>query len=246
MGKPPPHIFPDIDSLAEEVICTFQRHRDLSAADGRPFHVALSGGSTPLAIFRKLKDAFPPEEWSGTCLWWGDERCVPPDDPDSNYGNAKKLLIDPLQLPAEQVFRIRGEEDPREEAHRYGKLLLDRLPLENGIPVFDWIWLGLGTDGHTASLFPGEPSLWHAPVPCTVASHPLTGQVRITLTGRLINAARRVTFLVTGIDKAPVVKEILHKEGRFREYPAALVNPVSGELEWYLDSGAASMLQGLF
>lgn len=237
-----PRIFPDTDSLAEGVIRAFRHYRDLSATDGRPFHVALSGGSTPLAIFRKLKDAFPPEEWSGTCLWWGDERCVPPDDPDSNYGNAKKLLIDPLQLPAEQVFRIRGEEDPREEACRYGKLLLDRLPMENGIPVFDWIWLGMGGDGHTASLFPGEPSLWHAPGPCTVASHPLTGQVRITLTGRVINAARRVTFLVTGSDKAPVVKEILQREGRFREYPAALVDPVSGELEWYLDGGAASML----
>lgn len=236
------HIFPDRDSLAGSMTGEFDRFRRFSAGMDRPLHLALSGGSTPLAIFSKLKDAFPREAWSDIRLWWGDERCVPPDDPESNYGNARNLLIDPLQLPPGQVFRIRGEDDPLTEVHRYGKLLSEHLPPDNGIPAFDWIWLGMGEDGHTASLFPGERALWNATGPCVVVSHPRTGQQRITITGRVINAAKRVTFLVTGREKAGVVKQILREEDRFREYPAALVNPVKGKLEWYLDRDAASML----
>lgn len=236
------HIYPDKDSLADAMVCEFNRFGRLSAGKERPLYVALSGGSTPLAIFRKMKDTSAGEDWSNIRFCWGDERCVPPDDPDSNYGNARKLLFEPLQLLQEQICRIRGEDDPEEEAYRYGALLVTRLPLNNGIPVFDWIWLGIGKDGHTASLFPGQPGLWSATGPCVVAIHPRTGQLRISITGSVINHAKRVTFLVTGVDKAGVVKEIIRKKGRFREYPAALVHPGSGRLEWYMDQDAASML----
>ncbi|MFO7933144.1 MAG: 6-phosphogluconolactonase [Bacteroidales bacterium] len=237
------HIFPDRDALAVSVTAEVDRLLKLSAESGSILHLALSGGSTPLAIFRKLRDVSSHREWSGIRLWWGDERCVPPDDAGSNYGNAYHLLIGPLNLSPGQVFRIRGEDDPRQEARRYGNLLLEQLPVDHhGNPVFDWIWLGMGEDGHTASLFPEEPALWDAPAPCVVATHPGTGQSRITITGRVINAAKRVTFLVTGKNKAEVVREVLRKEGRFREYPAAMVAPAGGKLEWYLDVDAASEL----
>ncbi|HER07996.1 MAG TPA: 6-phosphogluconolactonase [Bacteroides sp.] len=242
MSKHPHYIYPDTDSLAGAVICELQNFVGEAAETERPLYLALSGGSTPLAIFRKIRAAGLSVERPNICFCWGDERCVPPDDPDSNYGNASELMLEPLRIPRSQIFRIRGEDEPEQEADRYGQLLLDRLPQEQGIPVFDWIWLGIGQDGHTASLFPGQTDLWNASGPCVVAQHPQSGQLRISITGNVINAAKRVTFLITGRDKAGIVKEIIFQEGRFREYPAASVNPVSGRLEWYMDREAASQL----
>jgi 6-phosphogluconolactonase len=167
---------------------------------------------------------------------------VPPDDPHSNFGNAWRYLIDPLGIPKEQVHRIRGEEDPQEEAARYGQLLSDQLPVENGLPVFDWIWLGLGEDGHTASIFPNQIDLWNAKELCVVATHPVTGQKRVSITGTVINAARRVTMLVTGKSKSPVVNSIVMKEGDYLDYPAFYINPNSGFLEWFMDQDATSWL----
>ena len=236
------YIYSDTEALAEAVAGDLQHFMRSSVESGRPAYLALSGGSTPLAVFRKLRDAMPAPDWTNVFFCWGDERCVPPDDPESNFRNANKLFFEPLGIPRPQILRIRGENDPVEEASRYGQMLLTRLPLENGVPVFDWIWLGIGEDGHTASLFPGETGLWNAPGPCVVALHPRTRQLRISITGNVINAARRVSFLVTGRNKAPVVKEIMFQEGDFREYPAASVNPVPGRLEWYMDREAASLL----
>lgn len=242
MSKHPHYIFPDKASLAEAMLCEFHNFMKSSAESDRPLYLALSGGSTPLVIFTKMRDASLFQDRSNVCFCWGDERCVPPDDPESNYGNASKLMLDPLRIPRSQIFRIRGEDDPEQEADRYGQLLLSRLPLEHGIPVFDWIWLGIGEDGHTASLFPGQTELWNASGPCVVAKHPRTGQSRISITGNVINAARRISFMITGRNKAGIVKEIIFQEGRSREYPAASVNPVSGRLEWYMDREAASLL----
>jgi len=242
MGGRSRHIFQDTEALAEAVAGDLQHFISSPTENGRPLSLALSGGSTPLAIFKNLRGAMPAWDWSGVFFCWGDERCVPPDDPDSNFGNADRLFFEPQGIPRSQILRIRGENDPGEEASRYGQMLLTRLPLENGVPVFDWIWLGIGEDGHTASLFPGEAGLWNAPGPCVVAVHPRTRQLRISITGNVINAARRVSFLVTGRNKAPVVREIMFQEGDFREYPAASVNPVPGRLEWYMDREAASLL----
>lgn len=135
-----------------------------------------------------------------------------------------------------------GEEDPSEEAKRYGRLLHENLPVENGVPVFDWIFLGLGEDGHTASIFPDQIELWRSDDHCVVATHPQSGQKRITLTGGIINAARRVSFIVTGRNKQPVVREIIRSEGRYMDLPASYVAPLRGEVEWYMDQEAASGL----
>ncbi len=234
------YIYPDTDTLAAAFVCEFSKALKSSADHGKLLHVALSGGSTPLLIFKQLRETTGTEGWSHARLYWGDERCVSPADPESNYGNARKSLIDALNLPGGNIFRMRGEDDPASEAVRYGEMLMENLPVENGVPVFDWIWLGLGEDGHTASLFPGKLELWNADGPCVVADHPQTGQKRITITGNVINAAKRVSFLVSGKGKTQVVKEIIAKGDRSGEYPASLVAPASRNLEWYLDQAAAS------
>ncbi len=236
------YIFPDAASLAGAFACEFTTFLRESAELERLVHVALSGGSTPLAIFEQLVRDTRPEQWSHIHLYWGDERCVPPEDKDSNYGNALKTLIKPLGLDTSRVHRIRGEAEPVAEAERYSSELLECLPVENGVPVFDWIWLGLGEDGHTASIFPHEIEFWNAEENCVVATHPISGQQRISLSGNVINAARRVAFLVSGKRKSRVVNEIVMKEGNYLEYPAFYVRPDSGNLEWYLDIEATSWL----
>jgi 6-phosphogluconolactonase len=236
------YIYPDRDSLTAAFVCEFSRTLNEFAEEGKQMHIALSGGSTPLSIFRQLAEQTTREEWKNVSLYWGDERCVPPDHPESNYGNARQTLLEPLNLPREQVHRIRGEEKPHGEAERYGQELLKYLPSDRGFPVFDWIWLGLGADGHTASLFPQQIELWTAGSPCIVTTHPDTIESRISISGGVINAARRVSFIVAGAAKSKVIKEIFHKEGRHLEYPAFYVDPVSANLEWYMDQNAASLL----
>ena len=236
------YIYPDVNALAAAFVCEFIKFLNDSGKFHRPLNVALSGGATPLLIFKQLRDTTRRSDWRKIRLFWGDERCVSPDHKESNYGNAWRYLIDPLNLPEEQLFRIMGEMDPVKEAQRYSDLMMDHLPLENGIPVFDWIWLGLGVDGHTASIFPDQMVLWHEKAPYAVATHPHTGQQRITLTGHVINAARRVSFLVSGSNKAGVVREIIMKKGDYLNYPAASADQDAQYLEWYLDHEAASKL----
>lgn len=236
------YIYPDKDTIAAAFVCEVARTMHEYAEDGKQLHIALSGGSTPLRVFQELAEQTSREDWSNVSLYWCDERCVPPDHRDSNYGSVRELLLKPLNLSLERIHRIRGEDNPRVEADRYGKELIKYLPSENGFPVFDWVWLGLGADGHTASIFPQQIELWTAGSPCISSSHPETAQSRISITGGVINVARRVSFLVTGSEKAAVVKEIFFKEGRYMEYPAFYVDPSSGEVEWFLDQGAASLL----
>ena len=236
------YIYPDKDSLTAAFVCEFARTVEEYSTEGRALHIALSGGSTPLAIFRQLAEQTTLEDWSNVHLYWGDERCVPPDHPESNYGSAREALLEPLGLNKDHCHRIRGEEKAFGEAALYGNLLLKQLPIENGFPVFDWIWLGLGEDGHTASIFPHQIELWTAGSPCIVSSHPETAQPRISITGGVINAAKRVSVIASGKEKERVIRDIFFKEGRHMEYPAFYVNPASDNLEWYLDQEAAGLL----
>ncbi len=236
------YIYPDKESLTKTFVCEFLRILGQSLDEGRQLHIALSGGSTPLAIFKLLAEQTKADNWSNIHLYWGDERCVPPDDPESNYGNALRVFLDPLGLNKDQIHRIRGEENALGEAGRYGDLLMNQLDAENGFPVFDWIWLGLGEDGHTASIFPHQIELWTAGSPCIVASHPDSAQLRISITGGVINVAKRVSFIASGKEKSRIVRDIFLKEGRHIEYPAFYVNPSSDNLEWYLDQEAAGLL----
>ncbi len=236
------YIYPDPESLMAAFVCECGDFLRDSSELNRPVHIALSGGSTPIVIFNQLSQLTRKVEWSNVHLYWGDERCVSPADSQSNYGTAKRTLIDPLGISDYQVFRIRGEEDPDAEAERYGQQLMELLPVENGLPRFDWIWLGLGEDGHTASIFPNQIELMGAETPCVVATHPETGQKRISLSGTVINAAKRVSFIATGERKSHVVNEIVMKEGSYLDYPAFYVDPASGNLEWYMDKDATNWL----
>lgn len=200
--------------------------------------IALSGGRTPQALF----EAFRNLDWSKVSvekllIFWGDERCVPPNDAESNFGNVKKSLIEYMGIPTQNIFRILGENTPELEAVRYAQVIENHLVTENGLPKFDLILLGLGDDGHTASIFPGNEQLFTHQKLCAVASHPISGQKRITLTGLLINNASEVVFLVTGSSKNSIIKEILSYQA-LNKYPACFVRPTSGNLTWLLDEAA--------
>jgi len=207
-------------------------------------HIALSGGSTPKEVFKQLAEHFKNEiDWSKVQFYWGDERCVLPDDEESNYKMANEYLFSKIELPLGNIHRIKGENEPVEEAKSYADLLEKSLPNIGMQPQFDLVILGLGDDGHTASIFPNQIHLWNSEAYCEVAEHPLTGQKRVTLTGGIINNAKEVAFLVTGANKAEKVLEIIEKKGNYNTYPASLVKPNSGSLNWFLDADAAKFIE---
>ncbi len=232
-------IYDTKNELATE-FCEFLE--DLSFT-GDDLHIALSGGSTPKIIFDVLaKDFTRRIDWSKIHFYWGDERCVPPDDPESNYKMTKQYLLDHINIPEENIHRIEGEAIAFIEKERYSKLLEEKLPTAYGVPQFDLVILGMGDDGHTASIYPYEIHLWDSDDLCEVGTHPQGHQNRITLTGKLINQAKIVAFLVTGSNKADKVAHILHKKEGYNKYPAALVAPATGKLYWFLDKAAAEGL----
>lgn len=235
-------IFADKEKLADSLAKEFSELVMRLSKEKQQVDIALSGGSTPGLFFKAMVRLNPQIDWNRVRFYWVDERCVPPDHPDSNFGVAYNEFLEPLQIPENAWFRIRGEEDPMQEAKYYGELILDKVAPELTFPVFDLVFLGMGADGHTASVFPYQAALWNEEQLCTVGTHPETGQQRVTFTGHLINGAARVTFLVTGKEKAAIVREVVSRTGNYADYPASLVDPHHGELEWYLDEAAASGL----
>jgi 6-phosphogluconolactonase len=214
------------------------------AARGR-FTVALAAGSTPRETYRRL--AQPPVAvqmpWDRTLVFFGDERGVPPDHPDSNYGMAYAALLSQVPIPRERVFRIPGEAtDADAVAAEYARALAEALGVRRGeVPRLDLILLGLGVDGHTASLFPGSPVLKET-FRTVVAVHAAAASIpqRFTLTYPILNAAACVIYLASGAEKAKVVKAALGE--RASGLPAAMVRPANGRLLWILDRAAASLL----
>jgi 6-phosphogluconolactonase len=200
--------------------------------------ISLSGGTTPKALFddwATLKQSS--DYWKKINLFWSDERCVPPDDAMSNYGMTKMHLLNKVPIPETNVFRIFGEANPETEAERYSQLI------DMKATPFDLILLGLGDDGHTVSIFPPTINLWESEQTCIVNSHPESGMQRVTITGKVINGASHVMFLVTGRSKAKKASDILlHGKHVTDIYPAARVNPTSGSLFWFLDKEAATLL----
>jgi 6-phosphogluconolactonase len=204
-------------------------------------HVALAGGSTPRAVNALL--VAPPRraklDWSRVVFWFGDERCVPPDDDQSNYKMNRETLLDPLGIHAAQVHRMRGEDDPSAAAADYDVVLRREL---GEAPRLDLILLGMGPDGHTASLFPGTIAGMDKDKLCIAHYVPQLGRWRMTLTPRAINAAHHVAITAGGAEKADALHGVLEGPKQTDVYPSQLVHPTNGELRWLVDAAAAAKL----
>ena len=247
MSKPQIIICRDVDELNRDAAAQFIASANAAIVRSGRFTVALSGGSTPKALYALLASPAYRDriDWSRAHLFWGDERCVPPDHPESNFRMVREALLSKIQIPGENIHRMAGEKEPNEAAADYESELRNFFALGPGhLPRFDLILLGLGEDGHTASLFPGTTALSEqerlvaAPYVEKFKTH------RLTLTLSVINAAAQVTFLVTGESKSTIVKKILGSEPYSRTYPAVKVTPADGHLTWLLTQDAAGRIQG--
>ena len=184
--------------ISSDALSTAQTFADYFAErteQSHTFHIALSGGSTPKILFELLADEYEEEiEWEKVHFWWGDERCVPPTDDDSNYKMTKERLFDHISIPKSNIHRVLGENNPVDEAIRYGKLVDDSLPVSKGQPAFDLIMLGMGGDGHTASIFPHEMELLNNKATCAVATHPESGQKELPSMDEPFKMPKRFVF----------------------------------------------------
>ena len=267
-------IFPDGEQLSHAAArYVVQVANEALAAHGR-FTIALSGGSTPKKLYGLL--ALEPYrnqiDWTKAEVFWSDERCVPPDDAESNYHLAYEVMLSTLPIPAGQIHRMPADESDRVAASAAYEEELRRVFGTDGVPSFDLIQLGLGPEAHTASLFPHQASLWETEMRLK-SIHPLQNGVcpqhpqgalgpyanafqrlvipvtvpkpppaRLTLTPPVLNAAKHILFLVTGAEKADAVRAVLEGGYQPEEYPAQIVHPVQGEVTWMLDTAAASKL----
>ena len=257
MQKTPAEIrvYPDPDSLAQAAVGIFTTQAESVLATGNRFSVALAGGSTPRLMYSMLTEADRAInlDWSRVHLFWSDERCVSPEHIDSNYRLARENMLDRLSIPAENIHRLRGELDPSTAALEYERLLRDFFTDQSTSALreskiedhktFDLVLLGLGLDGHTASLFPGSRALgeqkrWVVAVEHHQPPPPLVN--RLTLTLPAINAASLVLFLVSGTEKATILRQVLARPSEERPpLPAQLVQPTAGQLIWLLDTNTA-------
>ncbi len=231
------HVLPDAEAACRALADDFTALACRRVADCGRFTIALAGGTTPAAFYRLLSRAYRDRiPWESVWVFFGDERFVPPDHPDSNYRLVRETLLDHLPIPGANVHPMPTVGlDPETAARRYEALLLSRFA---GPPALDWVLLGVGEDGHTASLFPGfepPPEAWVA----AVFDAPKPPLRRLTLTYRTFGCAARVAFLVTGPAKAAIVSEIFTRQDR--ALPAQRIRPQE-RLDWYLDRAAAQRL----
>jgi 6-phosphogluconolactonase len=235
------------DALAARAAQYFVEQAERAVAARGQARIAISGGSTPKAAFALLAD--PAEPWRGRMpwskldLWWVDERCVPPDDPDSNYRMTREAMLNHVPLKPEQIHRMEGELEPEAAAARYESELRNSFRLEGaGLPRFDLIQLGMGPDGHTASLFPHTQAL-HEQRRLAVANHVQNKDAwRVTLTWPVINRGSQVFFLIGGADKAQILKEVFAGPRDPDRLPSQLIRPAGGILTLLLDRAASSLL----
>jgi 6-phosphogluconolactonase len=237
----------DAEALARRTAEHFVDQAERAAAARGWARIAISGGSTPKAAFTLLADPALPWRarmpWSKLDLWWVDERCVPPDDPDSNYRMTREAMLDHVPLRPEQIHRMEGELEPETAAARYESELRNGFRLEGAeLPRFDVVALGMGPDGHTASLFPHTQALFELER-LAVANHvEAKDSWRVTLTWPVINRAAEVFFLIGGEDKAQILKEVFVGPRDVERLPSQLIRPEGGILTLLLDRAAAALL----
>ena len=241
--QPGVKIFDTPGILAESFAKDFSERLNVNSEKKDKINIALSGGSSPKLFFKVLAEKYKDKiDWQKINFYWADERCVPPGDPESNYGMTKGFLLDHIPVPSQNVHRVKGEDEPAKESDRYSKEISDNVNFKNSYPSFDIILLGIGEDGHTASIFPNVIQLIYSKKITEVSEHPVTGQKRITLTGTVINNSSYIAFLVSGSSKAKVVSQVINKNPESINYPAAKVFPAGGLPDWYLDKDAAGLI----
>jgi len=241
------YVEPDPTALARRAVeYLVEMAGEAVEAQGR-VRIAISGGSTPKAAFELLADPNQPWRWRMPWdmldLYWVDERCVPPGDAESNFRMTRESLLDHVPLKPEQIHRIEGELEPEAAAARYEEALRSSFGVESsGIPRFDLVALGLGTDGHTASLFPHTEAIHETSRLVAANRVPQKDAWRITLAWPVINHARSVFFLVSGDDKASILRDVLMGQSDTERLPSQLIWPSSGILTLILDKAAAALL----
>ncbi len=231
----------DIRELSQYAARSFIGIANKSIKERGRFLVALSGGGTPMRLYELLGDQFQNAvDWSRVHFFWGDERCVPVDDPGNNYGQTKQVLFD--KIGGTNIHRINSDLAPDSAATDYANTLkvFSEPPLD--FPRFDLVLLGMGEDGHTASLFPNSPVDVTAPTMAVTANYQDRPANRVTLTQRVFNQAREIWFLVAGTNKAETLQKVLNGEFQPKVFPAQRIKPVDGNLVWMIDEEAASLL----
>lgn len=246
MGSAELRILENGEELAREAADFVVWSGEQAVKNAGTFRLALSGGATPKALYALLAGSALAKrlDWRRVAVFFGDERCVPPDHADSNFRMANDTLLSPLNIPQDHVFRMRGEDEPEQAARQYEDSLRKAFGVSAPAwPRFDLILLGLGDDGHTASLFPGTPALHERQRLVVPNQAPHGARQRLTFTVPLINQAQAVVFLVSGRGKAPALKSVLEDPtADAHAFPAKLVQPGEGRLIWFLDRAAAAEL----
>jgi 6-phosphogluconolactonase len=237
-------VFSDLAALSQAAADYFVREAMAAVTTYGRFLVILSGGSTPQELYRLL--AGPPYReqvpWLQTHLYWADERLVPPGDPGSNYGQVEQLLINQVTIPPQNVHRIKGELEAAAAVADYTWQLEQLADKGAGWPRFDLVLLGLGADGHTASLFPGRApaEAWQQPVVAVTAAYQGRPAQRVTVTPPVFNSARRILFLVSGSEKAKALAAVRQEQNDAEEWPARMIQPQEGAVTWLIDQAAAN------
>jgi 6-phosphogluconolactonase len=233
-------VFLDSESMAEEISTSWHDHIRHAIKTDDVFSVVLSGGNTASLVYRNLANlkSLESKYWERVHIFWADERCVSPEHEESNYLNIQRTFLNDIQIPKKNIHRIRGEEEPFNESLRYEKEIINHLALrKDKRNLFDWVLLGIGSDGHTASLFPGQESLLDTQNLCAAVEHPVTGQNRITLTPNALNRSGLITYHVIGSDRAVAVSNLVLEKSDSQEFPTGYIKG-----EWFLDTAAASKI----
>jgi 6-phosphogluconolactonase len=235
-------IFDSSEELSRAAAELFISASNEAIAKTERFLVALSGGSTPKRVFEILSQTSFQErvDWSKVFIFWGDERCVPFEDAESNAGMTYKALLNHVTIPQEQIFRIKGELSPQEAASQYNELLTTFF--EGNEKTFDLVYLGMGPDGHTASLFPYTTILDERIALAKEVYLEELKKFRVSITQDTINRAEKIAFLITGENKADVLNEVMFGEKNTKQFPSQLIHPSNGELIWYLDRAASKVI----
>lgn len=218
--------------LAEDIFNSFDREEK--------FNIAVSGGNSPKTLFKILGEDYKNKfDWKKVHIFWVDERCVAPDSSESNYLMTKENLLNDIDIPTENIHRIKGENDPQAESKRYAEEIRQYLNFKNNYPVFDYIILGMGNDGHTASIFPDNKDDINSKEIVLTAKKPDNGQFRVSLSILSINNAKKISFLITGEDKAQILEKVIDEKDK--RYPASFIE--NENLKFFLDNSASKLVK---